>query len=201
MALGRLIRAFDAEHLASIRPKRLTAIFVVNDIFCFITQIVGAGVQVTGDARIIDIGRKAVVAGLIFALVVFCGFVLVSVVFHRRLGRSPTPVVARNPDLVWKRYMWALYVSCFALMVRNLVRTIEFGAMEKSALNTKEVYIYIFDAAMMLISMAVFVIWHPGRLIKRARKAKRSSGLIEPAPRDSDSANVLLTECERYRVR
>lgn len=38
MILGRLIRAFDAEHLSSIRTKRLTAIFVVNDVICFLTQ-------------------------------------------------------------------------------------------------------------------------------------------------------------------
>lgn len=199
MVLGRIIRAFDAEHLSSIRPKWLTAIFVVNDIVCFLTQLIGAGVQVTGDARVIDIGRKAVLAGLIFALVMFCEFVLVTIVFHRWLGRSPTPVVARNPDLVWWRYMWALYVSCLVLIVRNLVRTIEFGA-ENSAVNTKEVYIYVFDAAMMMISIAVFIIWHPGRLIKRARKVSKSGHLDEPTAGDSDSVNVPLTKYEGCRV-
>lgn len=201
MALGRIIRAFDAEHLSSIRTKWLTAIFVINDVICFLTQIIGAGLQVTGDAEVIDIGLKAVLGGLIFALVVFCGFVLVAAIFHRRLGRIPTPVASQNPDLAWGRYFWAIYVSCLALIVRNLVRAIEFGADKNSDVNTKEVYIYVFDAALMVISIAVFFVWHPGRLIKGLRKADKSSYLDGPATRDSNSTNLPLTGYEDYQMR
>ncbi|RJE25028.1 RTA1 domain protein [Aspergillus sclerotialis] len=179
MVLGRIIRAFDAEHLSSIRTKWLTAIFVINDVICFLTQIVGAGVQVTGDRKLMSIGMKAVLGGLIFALVVFCLFVLVAVVFHRRLARNPTAVLHRNPELAWRRYMWAIYVSCLTMMVRNLVRTIEFGASKESAVNTQEAYIYVFDAAMMAISMAVFVVWHPGRLIRRVRKEDKYTSMAD----------------------
>lgn len=179
MVLGRIIRAFDAEHLSSIRTKWLTAIFVINDVICFLTQIVGAGVQVTGDQQLMSIGMKAVLGGLIFILIVFCLFVLVAVVFHRRLARNPTPVVRRNPELAWRRYMWAIYISCLTMIVRNLVRTIEFGASKGSAVNTQEAYIYVFDAAMMAISMAVVVVWHPGRLIRRLRKEDKYTPMAD----------------------
>lgn len=58
MALGRIIRSLDAEHLSSMRTKYLTFIFVLNDIICICTQLGGAGVQVTGNAKIIDVGKK-----------------------------------------------------------------------------------------------------------------------------------------------
>lgn len=201
--LSRLIRAFDAEHLSSIRTKRLTAIFVVNDIICFLTQIAGAGVQVTGDEKIMGIGKNAVLAGLVLALVVFCAFILLAAVFQRRLDRNPTPVLLRMEEeeegWKWRRYMWALYIACLAIMVRNLVRTIEFGATKKSAVNTQEVYIYIFDAALMAISMVVFVVWHPGRLVMRVRRMEKQSR-FEFSMRDApNAADVPLTGCNRSR--
>ncbi|KAJ5689925.1 hypothetical protein N7462_004317 [Penicillium macrosclerotiorum] len=197
MVLGRVIRSFDAEHLSSMRTKWLTLVFVLNDILCFCTQLGGAGVQVTGDANIMAIGKKVVLAGLIFSLVVFAFFVLIAASFHTRLARSPTPLVSMNPDLRWRRYMWAMYVACFALMLRNLVRTIQFGANRLSPLNTKEAYIYVFDAFPMFLTMLVLIIYHPGRLIKQARQRAKAAEFHQPLTRDRDSGqHVLLTEYE-----
>lgn len=149
MALGRIIRALNAEHLSSMRPKALTWVFVLNDVICFCTQLAGVGVQVTGDESVMEIGEKVVLGGLVFSLIVFCGFVLLAVVLHRRLSGSPTDVlmVDEEEGLGWKWYMWALYVVCFALMLRDLVRTIQFGAGRTAAVNTQEVYIYVFDVS------------------------------------------------------
>lgn len=193
MVLGRIIRVLDAEHLSSVRTKRLTVIFVLNDVICFLTQLIGSGVQVTGSANVMAIGKKAVLAGLIFSLVVFCLFVWIAIAFHMRLLRDPTMIVVQNPRLNWTRYMWALYASCLALAIRNLMRTIQFGANKESALNTKEVYIYVFDAAFMMVSMAVLIVWHPGLLIKKARKAgqveKMYGAMSQEGP---DSMNIPL---------
>ncbi|GFF25840.1 protein RTA1 [Aspergillus udagawae] len=190
MVLGRIIRAFNAEHHSSIRTKWLTTIFVLNDVICFLTQIAGAGVQVTGDEHIMAIGKKAVLAGLIFALVVFGLFVWVAAVFHRRLDAEPTAVVMECPRLGWKKYMWAIYISCGMLMVRNLVRTIQFGSEKGSALNTEEVYIYVFDAALMACSIGLLIVWHPGRLVRKAQKANKASQLCGQM---EDAADIPLT--------
>ncbi|KAF7717116.1 Uncharacterized protein PECH_004472 [Penicillium ucsense] len=181
MVLGRIIRAFDAEHLSSMRPKRLTLVFVLNDIICFCTQLGGAGVQVTGDANIMNIGKKVVLAGLIFSLLIFIIFVAIAVSFHRRLQRQPTAILGANPDLSWKRYMWSLYVACAALAIRNLVRTIQFGANRTADINTKEVYIYVFDAFLMALSMGVMVVYHPGLLVKKARRAVKVAEFCRPS--------------------
>jgi hypothetical protein len=137
----------------------------MNDILYFYTQLGGAGVQVTEDAKIMDIGKKVVLVGLIFSLVVFAFFVLIAVRFHRRLGDTPTAVLTLNPDVKWRRYMWALYSAYFALMIRNLVRTIQFGASRTAPVNTEEAYIYVFDAFLMFLVMLMVVVYHPGRLI------------------------------------
>lgn len=200
MVLGRIIRSFDAEHLSSIRPKRLTLIFVMNDILCFCTQLGGAGVQVTGDANIMDIGKKVVLAGLIFSLVVFAFFVLVAAIFHRRLLKSPPPFLMVNTDFKWTRYMWAIYVACVAIMIRNLFRTIQFGASSTAAVNAKEVYIYVFDASMMFVSFLVLAVYHPGLLIKKARRLGKTDFERLNTP-DMMAENVPLTEYEPARMR
>lgn len=188
MFLGRIMLSLNAEHLSSMQPKWLTPIFVINDIICFLTQIAGAGVQVTGDAHVMSIGTKATLAGLIFSLIVFCFFVLIAAVFHRRLSQHPTSKVIRNPKLAWKRYMWALYMACFAVMLRNLIRTIQFGADKESPLNTKGAFIYVFDGFLMLLAMLAILIYHPGLLIKKARRAQKGEMLMS----DRNSAEVPL---------
>ncbi|KAJ6102874.1 hypothetical protein N7486_005301 [Penicillium sp. IBT 16267x] len=193
MVLGRILRSFNAEHLSSIRPKRLTLIFVMNDILCFCTQLGGAGVQVTGEAKIMDIGKKVVLAGLIFSLIVFGFFILVAARFHRRLLNNPPPFLLVNTDLNWARYMWAIYVACVAIMIRNLFRTIQFGASSTVPVNTSEAYIYVLDAFMMFISLLVLAVYHPGLLIKNARRLGKTDFERLSSP-DMMAENVPLTE-------
>ncbi|KAF7160785.1 hypothetical protein CNMCM5623_006379 [Aspergillus felis] len=190
MVLGRIIRAFNAEHHSSIRTKWLTTIFVLNDVICFLTQIAGAGVQVTGDADVMAVGKKVVLVGLVFALVVFGVFVWVAGAFHRRLDAEPTAVVRECPRLGWKKYMWAIYTSCGMLMLRNLVRTIQFASDKGSPLNSEEVYIYVFDAALMACSIGVLIVWHPGKLVRRAQKATKASQMCVQM---EDAADIPLT--------
>lgn len=179
MVLGRIIRSFDAEHLVRMSPKRITVIFVLNDVLTFFTQLGGAGVQVTGDENIMAIGKKVVLAGLIFSLVVFSFFIWIAVSLHQRLLRNPTNILTMN-NINWQQYMWTLYAACSALMLRNLVRTIQFGASKDSALNQKELYIYVFDAFPMFFSMVVLGVYHPGLLIKKARRLAKVADFHEP---------------------
>ncbi|CAI7598666.1 unnamed protein product [Penicillium palitans] len=179
MVLGRIIRSFDAEHLVRMSPKKITVIFVLNDVLTFCTQLGGAGVQVTGDENVMAIGKKVVLAGLIFSLIVFSFFIWIAVSLHRRLLRNPTDILVIN-NINWQQYMWTLYAACFALMLRNLVRTIQFGASKNSALNQKEVYIYVFDGFLMFFSMVVLGVYHPGLLIKKARRLAKVADFHEP---------------------
>ncbi|KAL4941960.1 hypothetical protein BDV06DRAFT_235693 [Aspergillus oleicola] len=173
MSLSRFISALDAEEYAPMRPKKMTTLFVLNDVICLLSQLAGAGVQVTGDANIISIGNKVVIAGLVFTLLVFVGFVFLAVKFHKRLSAQPTQVSVSHEAGHWKRYMLVLYGVCGCMILRNLVRTIEFAAPKGAAIRESEVYIYVFDGALLGVLMWVWCFWHPGRLVKRARRVGR----------------------------
>ncbi|CAG8006830.1 unnamed protein product [Penicillium salamii] len=191
MVLGRIIRSFNAEHLVSMTPKKITVIFVLNDVLTFCTQLGGAGVQVTGDAHLMSIGKKVVLAGLIFSLFVFAFFVWIAATLHRRLNNTPTDILTMN-DLYWRRYMWALYAACSALMLRNLVRTIQFGVSKSSALNQKELFIYLFDAFPMFFSMLVLAVCHPGLLIKKARRLGKVAAFHDPLMSGDHMSDIPL---------
>ncbi|KAL5044559.1 hypothetical protein BDW71DRAFT_98079 [Aspergillus fruticulosus] len=173
MTLSRLMTALNAEDHSPIRPKRLTLLFVLNDVICLLTQLVGAGLQVTGQEEVISIGNKAVLAGLIFTLVVFGWFIWVAGMFHRRLEAHPTAVSLDEGVGNWRVYMWVLYVVCGCMVVRNLVRTIEFGSPHGADVRRREVYIYVFDGVLMASVMVLWVVWHPGRFVKAARRVRR----------------------------
>ncbi|KAL3446176.1 RTA1 like protein-domain-containing protein [Aspergillus insuetus] len=171
MTLSRLITSLNAEHHSPISPKKLTRWFVLNDIICLLTQLAGAGVQVSGDEGLMSVGLKIVLGGLIFTLLVFGVFIWIVAVFHRRLDREPT-AISMNEGAKWRVYVWILYGVCACMVVRNLVRTIEFGSPKGADVREREVYIYVFDAALMSVIMGVWCVWHPGRLIKRARRGR-----------------------------
>lgn len=195
MVLGRIIRSFGAEHLISMTPKKITVIFVLNDVLTFCTQLGGAGVQVTGDAHVMAIGKKVVLAGLIFSLVVFAFFIWIVATLHRRLNNTPLDLLMVN-DLHWRRYMWALYAACSALMLRNLVRTIQFGASKGSAINQKELFIYVFDGFPMFFSMIVLAVYHPGLLIKKARRLGKVAAFHDPLTSEDHMSDIPLVSRE-----
>ncbi|KAJ5086543.1 RTA1 domain protein [Penicillium alfredii] len=200
MILGRIIRSLQAEHHSMVRTKWLTAIFVLNDIVCFCTQIGGAGVQITGDDRIMKIGQKAVLGGLILSLVVYLLFIATAARFHVRLAREPTPIVRDNPRLRWRRYLVALYVECVAVFLRNLVRAIEYSQGTRGFIADHEAMLYVFDAFLMFLTLLLLLGFHPGLLIKRARRVASSEGVYGTLLSEGvETSQINLAEYNREK--
>jgi len=174
MSLGRVIRALDARDRASLSPKWLTAVFVLNDVLCFIVQIAGIGLQVTTSASVRATGRTVVLIGLIFQIVVFACFVLVAIKFHVRLRRDPTRISSEPRTGRWTTHMWALYVASLCIVVRNLVRVVEYAEGADGFITTHEAMLYVFDGTLMWLVMVIYVPVHPGLLLRRIRRARLS---------------------------
>ncbi|KFY90532.1 hypothetical protein V500_05149 [Pseudogymnoascus sp. VKM F-4518 (FW-2643)] len=196
MTLGRYITALDAHDHAMIAPRWITRIYVLIDVFCFVSQFMGAGIQASGDPKVIDIGNKAILAGLIFQLVAIAFFVLMAIRVHSRLNRQHevyTPAPSRWP--ISRKYFWSLYVVSVLFIVRNLVRAIEYAQQASSggisyatrntdgtvtmpekegpsSIGSNEIFLYIFDAAPMALVALIFLLLHPGRMLKAARWGK-----------------------------
>ncbi|KAL0935594.1 RTA1 domain-containing protein [Colletotrichum truncatum] len=159
MILGRLIRTVRGEHLSLIPVNWVTRIFVTGDVFAFTLQAGGGGVQAAGTLDLYKIGEKIIIAGLFVQIVIFGFFVITSLLFHYRLHKEPTLTAVRG-TVPWKRHLYVLYVTSAIILIRSVFRVVEYLQGNNGYLISHEIYIYIFDALLMAMVMAIFLVWY-----------------------------------------
>ena len=186
MTLGRLIRTLDATHHAVLNPHWTTKIYVIIDVGSFVCQIMGSAMQASGDIEGLKTGNTIVIAGLGTQLVAFAFFILMAVVFHRRLNNEPTSTSLRT-HVKCRRYMWALYSVSMLVVVRSIFRLAEFVEGPESKVYQTEAYLYVFDAGLMFGVVVIMTVLHPGFLFRVVRKAE-----MMPLGEDDDNGGYLL---------
>ncbi|KAL4877390.1 RTA1 like protein-domain-containing protein [Aspergillus karnatakaensis] len=164
MLLGRIIRILNAASLSPIRPTWLTKIFVAGDVISFLLQSGGGGMQASAkDAEKADMGEKMILGGLFVQILFFGVFIVVSIIFHRRM--LSTPMHHSGTSIPWSKYLKILYVVSVLIMVRSVFRVAEYAQGKGGYLQSKEVFIYALDAALMLACCVILNIWHPGNIV------------------------------------
>ncbi|KAI4728738.1 hypothetical protein E4T49_03520 [Aureobasidium sp. EXF-10728] len=172
MSLGRTIRALEARENALMSPRATTPLFVIGDLIAFISQLAGVGLQAARSASANANGKKIVLAGLIFQLILFLFFITNIIVFDKRNSKNPSRLSMHPQIPRWKRRVWTLYLVSGCILLRNFVRVVEYAQGGNGQITTHEVFVYVFDAALMWLAMTAFLVVHPGRLLKKAAKVK-----------------------------
>ncbi|KAJ6119863.1 RTA1 domain protein [Penicillium sp. IBT 18751x] len=172
MILGRLIVGLNASSNSIIRPSWLTKIFVIGDVISFFMQCGGGGFLSTAKTKDnIDMGENLILAGLIVQIFFFGFFIIVSVIFHRRMLASPMNYVA-DAGIPWARCMKVLYAVSCLVMIRSVYRVIEYAQGSGGYLQSKEAFVYVFDAALMLGCCIILAILHPSKMLSEKRYQK-----------------------------
>ncbi|KAJ5937181.1 hypothetical protein N7454_004836 [Penicillium verhagenii] len=167
MILGRIIRLVDGDSNSLIRATRLTKIFVCGDILAFLIQGGGGGmISSAKTASSMKLAENIIVVGLVVQIVFFGFFIVVSVIFHKRMKAQPT-TASLTSATHWERYMYVLYSASMMIMVRCIYRVIEYVQGSTGALQSHEYFAYIFDATLMLIVMVIFIWFHPSQILVR----------------------------------
>lgn len=188
MILGRLIRTVKGEHLSLIPVQWVTRLFVTGDVIAFSLQAGGGGIQAAGSLEMYEIGEKIIIAGLFVQIFIFGFFVVTSVLFHARLVRSPTAVVTAE-EIPWRRYLNVLYITSAIILVRSIFRVVEYLQGNAGYLISHEIFLYIFDALLMAITMAIFVVWYVEHLDgTKRRRSKEDRHLSESSEYGLDEA-------------
>ncbi|KPM38488.1 hypothetical protein AK830_g8110 [Neonectria ditissima] len=167
MILRRLMQLLQAESYSMIRPKWLTKFFLLGDIASIAGQGMGGGMLASADSKKSrDLGQTIILIGLGIQIIFFGLFAVVTVVFHRRIHNDPTNASLKllSP---WKKLLVVLYGTSALIMVRSIFRVVEYVMGEDGVLMSKEVYIYLFDATLMLIVSVAFNVFHPSRIIRK----------------------------------
>ncbi|KAK8118757.1 RTA1 domain-containing protein [Apiospora kogelbergensis] len=153
MILGRLIRTLQADSFSLLPIAWATKIFVLSDIVSFTLQAGGGGIQAAGTLDLYEIGEKIIIAGLFVQIAMFGFFIATAVLFHVRYARGQWRSAADDDDsngncglacnkttVQWRRHLWVLYTG------------------NRGYLIAHEVFLYVFDAALMALVMATFLV-------------------------------------------
>lgn len=172
MILGRIIQLTDGETRSPLARRWLTKAFVCGDVLCLLLQGGGGSMSTaaalgstTTTTTMADGGKALTIFGLVAQLAVFGGFVVVAGVFHIRLSNNPTPASdAPQVARCWGKYMRVLYAASALVMVRNLVRVVEYCQGTGGYIITREAFLYIFDGLFMFGVVVLLAVVHPGEL-------------------------------------
>lgn len=150
----------------------LTKIFVFFDVVSFFVQGGGAGLMARAESA--NTAEGIVVGGLFVQIVAFAIFIVVMIVFQRRMLKNPTEE-SRHPENTWAQDVSTLYIASGLIMIRSIFRVVEFIMGHDSYLLRHEWPLYVFDIVLMLIMMIIFVIRYPGypSLLRRFSKSKQ----------------------------
>lgn len=102
-----------------------------------------------------------IIGGLFIQLICFGVFIVIAISFDRSIRKSPTG--RSNSGVPWKKHMVALYIGSMLIMVRSVFRAVEYLEGFDGYLLRHEVYLYIFDAALMFLVMVLFNWIHPAK--------------------------------------
>ncbi|KAJ6036454.1 hypothetical protein N7540_000733 [Penicillium herquei] len=161
MTLGRIIEMLDGERCSIIKLKFLTKIFVFGDVLSFLMQASGAGLMVSSSTP--STGEHVIIGGLLVQIIFFGFFTITAVIFQARINRYPT---GRSTEFrsVWHRHLFALYSASILILIRSVVRVVEYIQGYDGFLMKHEVFIYMFDAFMMFLVMAFLQYIHPSEV-------------------------------------
>lgn len=172
MELGRIVLMVRGDTYLFIRRTLLTKLFVCGDIISFFVQAGGAGILSGGSAHV-TIGKIIIVVGLIFQVIFFGLFVSAALIFHRRMSKRPTALAQTRP---WKKHMLSLYIVSALILIRSVVRIVEFAQGYQGYVITHEVFLYLFDALFMFGAVVTMLVIHPGEVAEYIREDRGAFG-------------------------
>ncbi|KAL4953571.1 RTA1 like protein-domain-containing protein [Aspergillus filifer] len=162
MTLGRIIAMLHAERCSVIPLRFLTKIFVAGDVLSFLMQASGAGIMVK-DTDSAQMGENIIVGGLFVQIAFFGFFVITAAIFELRAARQRLSVPAGLRS-TWRRHTMALCFTSVLILIRSVIRVVEYLMGYDSFLMKQEVFIYVFDALLMFI-VVLTVNWiHPSEI-------------------------------------
>lgn len=127
----------------------------------------GGGYQAAGSLEALEDGSKIIIAGLFVQLFCFGCFIVISVAFHLAINKQPTGRSAS--DIPWRKHLKALYLGSALIMVRSIFRAVEYLQGFNGYLLSHEVYLYVFDALLMIFVMIWFNWVHPAEILSPVR--------------------------------
>lgn len=108
-----------------------------------------------------NLGKNIILVGLGIQMVTFGFFVLASIRFSFFL-RSTLREVPLPAERNWRLFLRVINVASVIVLIRTVMRFIEFGSGVHSYPGNNEWFFYVFDSTPMWLVAAAFTVFHPG---------------------------------------
>lgn len=108
-------------------------------------------------------GEHIILGGLLVQIVFFGFFMITTWIFQIRINKNPTPAIIGLSNL-WQRHLFALYVTSTLIMIRSVVRVVEYIQGYDGFVLSHEIFLYVLDAFLMFVVMAFFHFFHPSEI-------------------------------------
>jgi hypothetical protein len=122
----------------------------------------------------INTAQNMITGGLGIQVAFFVFFMVVTLLFHIRMRKAPS-LRSQNLTVPWQQYIFVLYIASFLILIRSVFRIAEYVGGTDGKLLSTEIYLYIFDAALMFLNMVLFNLRHPSQIIAGKRDLERVS--------------------------
>lgn len=150
--------------------------------------LLGGGIMSSGTIENYELGEDVTVAGLAVQLTYFSIFMVTCGIFHRRIRNNPTQqasaLAARlrsKTTRTWETVLYGLYIASILILVRSIFRLVEYVQGNAGYLISHEVFMYVFDAALMWVTMVVMNAAHPSMILVGSQK-DRNAEMQEVGP-------------------
>ncbi|RDW60670.1 hypothetical protein BP6252_12053 [Coleophoma cylindrospora] len=167
----RIIKATDGAQLSPWKLKTFKLVFLIGDCFSFLIQSVGSALRLTSDPQWIRLGNRLVMMGLGEQIIFLVIFGYVAGTLHYRLARNPPARLTHkaNPRLAdvpipFKKHLMVLYLAAILIIIRSAIRLLENMQGSAGLIHRHEYFLYLFDAAFMVMVMAMFHFVHPSQM-------------------------------------
>jgi hypothetical protein len=145
-----------------VPPRRITLVFVGFDVFSFFIQVVGGAMVAAASTRSkAETGKNIVLVGLGLQLATFGFFVFATVRLNWML-RTKMRDVALPKERNWQLFLNVINVVNMLILIRTLLRLVEYAMGTSNYLTNHEWFFYCFDSALMFLAVAIFLVFHPG---------------------------------------
>ncbi|KAI0975442.1 RTA1-domain-containing protein [Xylaria arbuscula] len=170
MSLGRVATAVGARSYMPLSSRLLTSLYVIIDVGTLATQLAGSVLPASGEPSAIELSKKIVLGGLLAQIGALTIFILITWLVKHRIKHTPTRAILSDTSVNWKNHFRAIMAVTVLIIVRSVVRTVEYLQGDDGFVMSHEAFIYVFDASPMWLVMATYLVLHPGRLVRHGRR-------------------------------
>ncbi|SCW00326.1 LAFE_0C01706g1_1 [Lachancea fermentati] len=154
MIFGRMLQVLRCQSLMIISSRFGTSFFVFGDVVSFFMQAAGGGLMSQDGSR--KTGSNVITGGLVVQVVFFAFFIINELRFAWRV-RSVCPFY-QYISKRWQFLNFTLLISSVLIMVRSIVRLVEFAQGSDGFIISHEYFIYVFDAIPILLVVITFIV-------------------------------------------